>query len=200
VKVKPGMSETIFTLSLDAIFFLQPGAEREGWHWTWAGSVPRGASPVSPIHGQHALGWEVRRAESAVVAAEIEVDGRRVDSQPLEIRVPKLPIEVVKVLARFQSARVLLPDAPRRYEITFDVQEKYEGSLAKEERTLTLPDGDAEHLLAAADARPGKEPGTYRFDSPLMLLTCARVTTGERHSSHLILTAYDRPPAPQKPK
>jgi hypothetical protein len=108
-------------------FLFQPAeegmpADFKGLHWVWAGAIPRGAGPMSPFHGQYGFGWEVRRQDSAVVAAEIEVDGQRLESKPLEIRAPKLHTEVVNVLARFRSARVLESDSSRRYEIKFDVR------------------------------------------------------------------------------
>jgi len=80
------------------------------------------------------------------------------------------------------------------------VRKEYEGSLAKDERTLTLHDDEAEHLLAAAGARTGKTPGTYTFDAPLMSLTFARVIADGRRPGRLVLMAYERRPAPNPRK
>jgi hypothetical protein len=191
VTIESGMSKTIFTLGIDAIFFLRPEMPPRDWRWTWYGSPPRGMPPMSPFHGHRGLGWEVRRGESASVLASVEVDGRRVNSAPLEIRAKKLRTETLKTHARVDSAD-WQRDRDPNYEIRLRVLKDIEGSLAKEERTLRLPWGDAEHLLAAAGARLVDERNRYAFAGPSMNFTFARVLSDEGRPLRTLLMSYEK--------
>lgn len=191
VTIAPGTSETVFTLSLTQIFFLNLAQPRREWHWGWAGSPPRGAPPVSPIHGQGGLGWQIRRAESATLTAEVEIDGQRVTSAPLELRFEKPQFEPVKVLVRFDTARVVPPDKDARfYEIRLSVIKVIEGALTAEERTMTLPAETAERLMTEAGARLDKTANRYTFANTVLSLTFARAQTARDGNTQLILPAY----------
>ncbi len=191
VTIAPGTSETLFTLSLEDIFFLNMPQSRGAWLWGWAGSPPRGAPPVSPIHGQGGLGWQIRRAESATVAAEVEVDGQRIKSPPLELRFEKPQFEEVKALVRFVTAHVVPPDKEARfYEIRMSVVKAIEGTLTTEEHTMTLPAETAEGLMREAGAQLDKSGSRYTFASTPLRLTFARVQTASTGSTQLILTGY----------
>lgn len=191
ITIAPGASETLFALPLQDIFFLNLSQSRGEWHWGWAGSPPRGAPPVSPIHGQGGLGWQIRRAESATIIAEVEIDGQRVASAPLELRFDKPRFEPVKVLVRFDTARVVPPDKEARfYEIRMSVVKAIEGTLSAEERTMTLPAETAERLMREAGAKLDKSGNAYTFSNTALLLSFARVSSSAPQPAKLILTGY----------
>jgi hypothetical protein len=97
----------------------------------------------------------------------------------------------VKALVRVQTAR-WVRENERPYEITLDVRKEIEGSLTKEERTLKLPDGDSQHLLAAAGARWDEARGGYAFAGPQMTFTFSRVLSDEGQPSTLVLMSYEK--------
>lgn len=195
VAIAPGARETLFTLPLEDIFFLdlarhltKPLGE---WHWGWAGSAPRGAPPVSPIHGQGGLGWQIRRAESATITAEVDIDGQRITTAPLNLQFEKPQFEPVKALVRFDTARVVPPDKDARfYEIRLSVFKAIEGTLSAEERTLTLPAETAERLMREAGAKLDKSGNAYTFSNTALLLSFARVSSSAPQPAKLILTGY----------
>ena len=200
VTIAPGTSETLFTLSLDAILFLNPALPSGEWGWGYAPGtpVPRGAPPISPLHPHYGLGWEIRRGESATLTAQIEVDGEvdgavsslRIKSKPLDIRVDKPRFEEIKAMVRFDSAQALARKDDWYYEIRFTVVKAIQGTLKSEERTMTLPSQPGEQLMREAGVRSDDMGKTYTFASPTMTLTFARMQPAGRRPASLILTGF----------
>lgn len=198
VRIEAGASRVLFTLSADTVLLLHADARASGWGWAWAGRSPRAAPPLSPLHGQAALGWELQRAESATVFAEIEVDGRPLATAPLVLEVPLPRVERIQVRARPASADWTQAREPR-YAITLEVVETLAGHLADHERTLRLPEAHAEQLLAAAGARQDTARNGYAFASPLMRFDFARILDGPGRRGRIVLTGYaptDERPGP----
>lgn len=198
VTIPPGQSETIFALPIEDIFFLRPEKISADWRWGWAPPCPRSMPPVSPFHGSYNYGWEVRRAESATVSAEVEADGEGLVSPPLEIHAKKLRLETVRALARLQSARCL-DGKDRQYEVTLEVRQALEGVLTPEERTFLFPCGDGEHVLAEAGARLDEARQTYVFAGPSMIFTFSRVLAEDGHPLRLVMTGYEKVDEPAGP-
>ncbi len=200
VTIAPGTSETLFTLSLDAILFLNPALPSGEWGWGYAPGtpVPRGAPPISPLHPHYGLGWEIRRGESATLTAQIEVDGEvdgavsslRIKSKPLDIRVDKPRFEEIKAMVRFDSAQALARKDDWYYEIRFTVVKAIQGTLKSEERTMTLPSQPGEQLMREAGVRSDDMGKTYTFASPTMTPTFARMQPAGRRPASLILTGF----------
>ncbi len=191
VTIAPGESKSIITVSLNEIFF-DPGYEGAGWRWGWADVIPRGAPWISPVHQIPGLGWQLRRRESARLVAEVELDGVRVASNPLEVRANTLRTEAVRARVRFTSAREARVDkSDRYYEINFDVVQLHEGVISTEEQRMVLPARYAEPLLRVTGAKLDAKGERYRFDSPLMLLSLARWFTESGRTGPLVLMSYE---------
>jgi hypothetical protein len=190
VKIAPGSSQTLFTVSMDSIFFLRQGAFEEGWRWGWQPPSPRGAPPLSPFHGHRSLGWELRRATSATLAAVAEVDGVETPSQPLEIKIAPPQFTTVEVLVRFTAARESSTERMRFYEMAFDVLKTNQGHLNKTEQTMRLPDSTAEPLMKAAGAQLDQARKDYVFTGPRLLLKFARLGASEQDAGRLVLMQY----------
>jgi hypothetical protein len=199
VMVAPGMAETLYTLSMDAIFYLRPGAQRKDWRWAWKMPAPRGAPPPSPFHANDGLGWEVRRAPSAAVAALGEMDGAVVESKPVELRITPPRFATVKVLAGFTTGRENSTDDARYYDMVFKTLKTYEGTLTAAEHVLRLEAGYAERLMRIAGAQQGAAYNQYVFNGPPLVLTFARIEAGEQDAGRLILIAYEAVSKPGAP-
>lgn len=91
--VEPGMSETIFTLSLHEILLRNGEADRAKWKWGWGHEKPRGAPPISPIHPRAGRDWMLTTDTHTDFTAEANVDGRVVVSPPLSYRAVELNVE-----------------------------------------------------------------------------------------------------------
>lgn len=191
ITIEPGVSHTLFSLSLDAIFFLDVMGTKSGWHWGWSERSPRGAPPASPVHPFKGLGWETRRTERCTIAAQVEIDGQQHESPPLELRLEPVGGETVKVLARLKTA-LLIPPAKARYELHFEQRSPIAGSLSKDERTFTLDWDDAEHLLAEVGGSWDKSDRLFHCKDKTLHLTFVRIPPVGRRPAGLALTEYHR--------
>ena len=83
VVVEAGMSQTVFTLPLDAILLRHGEPDLEHWMWGWSRLKPRPAPPTSPIHPRRGSDWMQSVADHTYFTGEVRVDERVMVSPPL---------------------------------------------------------------------------------------------------------------------
>jgi hypothetical protein len=188
VRIPPGEAATLYTLSMDAVFYLRLDIVNLGWRWSWHPPAPRGAPPQSPFHGHNALGWEVRREPSAEFVAVAEVGGVEARSNPVDIHIAPPQVETVKLRARFTTAIESSRAGVRYYEMNF---QSLDVALTTGERRLRLEAGFAEPLMSAAGAKLDASRQRYKFAAAPIVLTFSRLGPSERDAGRLVLTDYD---------
>jgi hypothetical protein len=88
ISIRPGESITLFNLSArDILQLADSNDESSAWRWAWFGPPRKPPPPHSPVHLSRGLGWQAVVEPTALLYAQVTVDGKPIRSEILRYAV-----------------------------------------------------------------------------------------------------------------